>query len=261
MFEYEKLTNQPLVIALAEFRFSAILQMESYVSAFQDYLRQDFPHFSTTQTQEMVFNPQGVQVNSSIGWLFLSSNKKRALMLDKDRLTFMTSEYNRFPHFWNDCQKALSFIEKEIKPALLLRVGLRYSDLIISKEENEPIESYVQSVICNTGYFADIGQQAHRINETVLETDVGRMAIRSLYGNLNLPAWHDLSEPPVIINKYTKHSNRILLDFDHFWQSNESEEAVPFSVSFIDKKINLLHEKTRQAFWEITTPEGRERWK
>nr|WP_298889939.1 TIGR04255 family protein [uncultured Acinetobacter sp.] len=261
MSEYEKLTNQPLVITLAEFRFSAILKMENYVSAFQDYLRQDFPHFSTTQTQEMVFNPNGIQVKASTGWLFLSSNKKSALMLDKDKITFMTSSYNRFPQFWDDCQKALSFIEKEVKPALLLRIGLRYSDLIIGKEENEQIESYVQPVVCNTGYIENIGKQAHRINETVLETNVGRMAIRSLYGVLNLSAWHDLSEPPIIINKYPKHSNRILLDFDHFWQSNENEEDVPFNVQFIEKKLNLLHEKSREAFWEITTLEGREHWK
>ena len=259
MDQYVKLTNQPLVIALAEFRFSAILKMESYVSAFQDYLRHDFPHFSEIQQQEMIVDPNGVRVTSSTGWLFLSGNKKRAFMLDKDKITFMSSEYDRFPRFWNDCEKALSFIESEIKPALLLRVGLRYSDLIIEKESNEPIETYVQSVICNTGHFNEIGEQVHRINETVLKTDVGIMVIRSLYGKLNLSAWHDLSEPPVVISKYPEHSKRILLDFDHFWQAEG--EAPRFNVNFISKKINVLHEKSREAFWEITTSEGRERWK
>ncbi len=259
MYEYEKLTNQPLVIALAEFRFSAILKMENYVSAFQDCLRQDFPHFSTMQTQEMIVDSSGVRINTSTGWLFLSGNKKRAFMLDKDKLTFMTSEYNRFPNFWDDCQKALSFIESEIKPALLLRVGLRYSDLIIGKDVNDPIESYVQSVICNAGYFAQIGEQAHRINEVMLKTNAGIMAIRSLYGNLNLSAWQDLSEPPVVINKYPQHSKRILLDFDHFWQPDG--EAPSFNVNFIENKVITLHGKLREAFWEITTPEGREYWK
>ena len=258
MHEYKKLINQPLVIALAEFRFSAILKMENYVSAFQDYLRHDFPHFSEMQQQEMIVDPHGIRVNSSTGWLFLSGNKKRAFMLDKDKITFMSSEYDRFPQFWDDCQKALAYIENEIKPALLLRVGLRYSDLIIEKESNEPIESYVQSVICNTGYFAEIGEQVHRINETVLKTNVGVMAIRSLYGKLNLSAWHDLSEPPVMISKYPQHSKRILLDFDHFWQPDG--ETPEFNVDFIYKKINVLHERSREAFWEITTTQGRERW-
>ncbi|MDF2417281.1 TIGR04255 family protein [Acinetobacter beijerinckii] len=260
MCEYEKLTNQPLVIALAEFRFSAILEMKNYVSAFQEYLRQDFPYFSTSQTQEMIFEANGLRLNTSEGWIFLSGNKKRAFMLDKDKLTFMTSEYDRFPKFWDDCLKALAFIETEIKPALLLRVGLRYSDLIIEKDKKEEIESYVQTVICK-GDFEKIGHQAHRINETVLETEAGVMAIRSLYGNLNLSAWHDLSEPPVVITKHPNHSKRILLDFDHFWQPNGDESAPSFNVKFINNKINSLHKKTREAFWEITTPEGRERWK
>lgn len=258
MCQYEKLTNQPLVIALAEFRFSAILRMDNYVSAFQDYLRHDFPYFSEIQQQEMIVDSHGVKVNSSTAWLFLSSNKKRAFMLDKDKITFMTSEYDRFPRFWEDCKKALLYIEKEIQPALLLRIGLRYSDLIIEKEQGEPIEDYVQAVICNTGYFAEVGEQLHRVNETVLKTDAGVMVIRSLYGKLNLSAWHDLSEPPIAINKYPEASNRILLDFDHFWQPDG--DALKFDVSFIDVKLNQLHEKSRAAFWEITTDKGRERW-
>ncbi|MHA3112916.1 TIGR04255 family protein [Acinetobacter sp. ANC 4193] len=259
MNEYEKLTNQPLVVALAEFRFSSVLQMESYISSFQDYLRQDFPHFSTTQQQEMVIEQQGIRVNSSTGWVFLSSNKKRAIILDSNRIVILSSEYNRFPGFWDDCKKALDFLKKEVKPTLLLRIGLRYSDLIIEKDKNEPIESYVQSVVCDAGHFSEIGEQVHRINETVFKTDAGIIVIRSLYGKLNLPVWHDLVESPVTINKYPEYSNRILLDFDHYWQPEG--DAQPFDVEFISNKINALHLQSRKAFWEITTDSGREVWK
>ena len=107
MSKYEKLTNQPLVVVLAEFRFSSILQMENYIPAFQNFLRQDFPLFSTTEQQEMIIEQQGIRVNSSTGWVFLSSNKKRAIILDRSRLVILSSEYERFPNFWNDCKKAL----------------------------------------------------------------------------------------------------------------------------------------------------------
>ena len=259
MSKYEKLTNQPLVVALAEFRFSTILTMDTYVSAFQDHLRQDFPHFSPTETQEMVVDSKGVNLSTHAGWLFLSSNRKRAFKLDKDRITFMTSEYDRFPDFWRDCKTALSFIEKKIKPSLLLRVGLRYSDLIIAKSESEVIESYVDPIICNSGQLCNIGDQVHRAKETVLKTDAGLMVVRSLCGNLNLSAWPDLSDPPIVINKHSEPSKRILLDFDHFWLSGD--ETVKFNVEIIGKKINGLHEKSREAFWEVTTNEGREAWK
>lgn len=259
MNHYEKLTNQPLVITLAEFRFSSVLQMESYVSLFQDYLRQDFPLFSVSQQQDVAVGPQGITVNSSTGWVFTSSNKKRAIMLDNSRIVILTSEYNRFPDFWSDCQKALNFLIDNVKPSLLLRIGLRYSNAIIAENEDENIESYVQPVVCEHGHFTKLSQQIHRINETIFKTDAGVIAIRSLYGNLNLPVWQDLIESPVLTNKSFNHSKRVLLDFDHFWQPEEEPQA--FDLSFITNKVKELHKISREAFFEITTPEGQEVWK
>ena len=259
MSEYEKLTNQPLVVALAEFRFSSVLQMESYIPAFQNFLRQDFPHFSTTEQQEMVIEQHGIRVNTSTGWVFLSSNKKRAILLDKSRLVFLSNEYNRFPDFWKDCKKGLDFLIQEVKPALLLRIGLRYSDTIIERSKEENIESYVQAVVCDAGHFGEIGEQAHRINETIYKTNAGIIAIRSMYGILNLPVWQDLVESPILIPKNSDFSKRILLDFDHYWQPEV--DAQPFEIDFIYNKINELHLITRKAFWEITTVKGREVWK
>lgn len=259
MSKYEKLTDQPLVLALGEFRFSTILKMDTYVSAFQDLLRHDFPLFQLSETQEVVLDDKGVTMSTSNGWLFLSSNRKSAFKLDNDRIVFMTSEYNRFPDFWKNCKTALSFIEKIIKPSLLLRVGVRYSDLIIAKNDNEKIESYVDPIICNAGQLSGIGDQVQRSKETVLKTDAGLMVVRSLCGNLNFSAWPDLSNPPIIIKKYSDPSKRILLDFDHFWLAEE--DGVKFNVKFIGEKISDLHEKSREAFWEITTDNGREVWK
>ncbi|KXZ74173.1 hypothetical protein AVENLUH5627_00108 [Acinetobacter venetianus] len=259
MSKYEKLTNQPLVVVLAEFRFSSILQMENYIPAFQNFLRQDFPLFSTTEQQEMIIEQQGIRVNSSTGWVFLSSNKKRAIILDRSRLVILSSEYERFPDFWNDCKKALDFLIQEVKPTLLLRVGLRYSDAIIEKNKEEPIESYVQSVVCEAGSMDGVGDQVHRINETIYKTQAGIIAIRSLYGVLNLPVWQDLVESPITFHKDTNFSKRILLDFDHYWQP-EGETQL-FELDFISNKMEELHLITRKAFWEITTFEGREVWK
>ena len=261
MYEYEKLTTQPLVIALVEFRFSVVLKMQDHIESFQDCVRDQFPIFTKRQTQTMHFSPNGVQVDTSLGWVFQTSNKKSALMLDTDRLVLITSEYGRFPDFFTQCEKALTFIADEIKPALLQRIGLRYSDAIIAKDENENIQSYVQPEVCNVEHVADIGQQIHRINETVLQTDVGILAIKSLYGKLNLSTWHDLSDTPVTIKQYPAHSERILLDFDHYWQPSESEDSVAFDVDFMRTKTASLHEKSREAFWRMTTELGRRQWR
>ncbi|MFW1664648.1 TIGR04255 family protein [Acinetobacter ursingii] len=261
MSEYEKLTHQPLVVALAEFRFSVVLQIEQYVPQLQEYLRQDFPNFSTSETQEMLVEQNGVQINKSTRWLFVSSNKKKALILDRNRIVFITSEYDRFPDFWKTCKNSLLFIKEKIKPALLERIGLRYSDLIIAKQDNEDITAYVTPSICDKDSSLSVGQLAHRMNETVLSTDAGIMAIRSLYGYLNLSAWPDLMDSPVVIPKYDNISERILLDCDHSWQIDTNEVGTDFDVNFIESKIAQLHEHSRKAFWELTTPKGREAWK
>lgn len=260
MSQFEKLTKQPLVMVLAEFRFSTILQIGNYVPLFQDLVRQHFPHFSTINQQEIVVDPQGLKINQNDAWLFQSADKKSAYLLDKDRITFLTAEYNRFPDFLSHCQTAIKFVEDVIRPALILRIGLRYSDVILPTYPEEKIENYVQEAICNTSIGKVFGDQLRHVNESILRTENGILVVRTLYGELNATVWQDLIDVPISIKKVMTPSKRILLDFDHYW-SPEEGESQSFYIDFIINKITCLHENSRKAFWEITTNNGREVWK
>lgn len=260
MSQYEKLTKQPLVMVLAEFRFSTILQIGNYVPLFQDLVRHNFPHFSTMKQQEIVVEPQGLKINQNDAWLFQSADKKSAYLLDKDRITFLTAEYNRFPDFLSHCQTAIKFVQDDIKPALILRIGLRYSNAILPTYPEEMIENYTQEAICNTSIGETFGDQLRHMNESIFKTKSGILAVRSLYGELNTTVWQDLTDVPIAIKKVMTPSKRILLDFDNFW-SPEEGESQSFFTDFIIDKTTALHQNSRKAFWGITTDNGREVWK
>lgn len=261
MSQFEKLTKQPLVMVLAEFRFSTVLQIEKYIPQFQDYVRQNFPHFSTFSQPELIVEPQGIKVNQNDVWLFQSADRKSAFHLDKDRITFLTANYNRFPEFLSQCQTAIDFVENYINPALILRIGLRYSDVILESSPDEKIEDYVQKAVCNISIEDTFEAQIRHSNESILKTQDGVLVIKSLYGYLTTTVWQDLVDVPISIKKETNPTKRILLDFDHYWSQEEDEEAQHFNKEFIIRKIEGLHESSRKAFWDITTDIGREVWK
>lgn len=257
MTDYKKLGNQPLVIALAEFRFSSVLGMKDHVSLLQENLRHDFPLFDEMQEQNVTVSPKGVEVKSATGWVFKSSNQKEAIILSDSRLTVITSAYNRYPDFWDKCRKALMLLIENVNPTLLTRVGLRYSDAIFAKEENEPIETYVKAII-HENCFAKSEEQIRRSSESVLKTSAGIIVIRSLYGKVNLPVWPDLIGTHVLFNRNKSVSNTILLDFDHFWKPEEGSQN--FELEFIENKMQALHQISREEFFNIITEEGKEVW-
>ena len=110
---------------------------------------------------------------------------------------------------------------------------------------------------CNVASFADEAQQ-HR-SETVLQTSEGVLVIRALYGNHSLTCAPDLNGLPITINRDTAPSERVVLDFDHYWETQN--DPVSFEVDDVLKRLRRLHDTSREAFWNITTDYARnEKW-
>ena len=65
MGEYRKLANQPLVFALAEFRFSPIVQIDQFVPNFQDAIRKSYPLLEPMQ--EHAIQVKGTAAMSPLG--------------------------------------------------------------------------------------------------------------------------------------------------------------------------------------------------
>jgi uncharacterized protein (TIGR04255 family) len=142
-----------------------------------------------------------------------------------------------------------------VEPSLILRIGLRYSDLI-TVGEGEKIEDLVQSQFAFPGELSEIGVPKQRTEDLYYETEIGLLVIRILYGEHNLSYLPDIQTLPVTIKTNNEASLRMVLDFDHIWNSSE---ATSFNSDTILDILSQLHEKSRNAFWTITTDYAKEK--
>ena len=84
--------------------------------------------------------------------------------------------------------------------------------------------------------------------------------IRSLYGKHNLSVLPDVSNLPIKINFTETSSERLILDSDHVWESNDGKELA-FEEEVILSKLEKMHRLSVEVFWSCTTEKGRMLWK
>ena len=85
---------------------------------------------------------------------------------------------------------------------------------------------------------------------------MGGLVIRTLYGKHNLTCLPDLQGLPISITTDATPSERIILDFDHYWEAKE--ESVSFETNDVLEKLAALHETSIAAFWKVTTDYARD---
>jgi len=252
--EYKKLNNQPLKFVLAEFRFSPVMEIAKYIPVLQEALRKQYPMPEKKQEQVVQVQPNGINMASLDRWSFMSANKKSAIDINQERLIYATAEYPRFEGFSEACKYAINTLIDIVDPTLILRIGLRYSDLI-KVDENEKISDLVDSHFTFPDSIQNLGQAKQNTSETYLKTDIGGLAIRTLYGHHNLSCLPDAKGLPISIKIDDTPSERMILDFDHSWEP--TEEPVSFETDEILQKLEALHKVSREAFWKLTTDDAR----
>lgn len=258
MNDYKKLNNQPLRFVLAEFRFSTVMDIQAYIPKLQEELRKQYPIPDRKTEQIVRIQPGGIATSTLEQWSFVSSNRKNAVDINQDRLIYYTAEYPRFEGFSSACKFALNALKNIVEPNLILRIGLRYGDLVII-ENNENATDFVDPHFTFPSCANQLGDAQHQRSETHISTKLGGLAIRTLYGVHNLSCLPDIEGLPVAIEVNKEPSERIILDFDHFWESKG--ESIDFETSEILQTLESLHDTSRAAFWKVTTDYARnEKW-
>ncbi|TVU68691.1 TIGR04255 family protein [Cobetia crustatorum] len=259
---FQKLKRQPLTLVLAEFRFSRLHSSVSSLNAFQEKMQEHFGGLEEYETRTLHFAADGSQEKFT-GWgaLFRSSDGGSLVQVDQERLTFITTNYNRFPEFQKECIKALELLEEYLDPKGLSRIGLRYNDAIVPELEEE-LGSYLDHGLLPPSILVHkFPLMGHR-SETQVKTDTGVLVSRALVGSHGFAVMPDLKPPLESLLKFDIPIDRLtaVLDFDHFWRSSSSE-GEDFSIDLIREKLNTLHGPTREAFWQVTTDWARkEKW-
>ncbi|RVU31743.1 TIGR04255 family protein [Neptunomonas marina] len=254
MKNYKKLENQPLKFALAEFRFSPVMQISEYIPRLQEALRKEYPIPDKKGEQVVQVQPGGISVSQIDRWAFISADKRSAIDINQERLIYVTADYPRFEGFAHACETALNSLIDIVEPSLILRIGLRFSDLVIVGE-GETISELVDSQFSTPSCIESLGQIQQQRSEFFLSTDLGGLAIRTLYGHHNLSSLPDVQGLPVLIDRDDSVSERIILDFDHYWEP--SDEPVSFEADTIIDYLTKLHDISRDAFWRTTTDYAR----
>lgn len=252
---YKKLNNQPLQFVLAEFKYSPVLQMENFIPKIHDALRHEYPLIEKKQQQEVEVQATGVNVTTSDHWILLSKNKRNAVEVGPNRTVYMTSEYDRFEGFSTKCKEILDIVQEAASLNLMVRVGLRYGDLIhIEKDKN--IEYYVDQQFSFPKALDLFGASRHQKTESFVKTDDGWLVVRSLYGVHDLVSMPDAQGIPITLDNPNQVSERMILDFDNVWET----EPQDFDIDFLMNKLEQMHSNSRKAFWDITTEDAIRDW-
>jgi uncharacterized protein (TIGR04255 family) len=242
---------------LAEFKFSQVLKIADYIPALQDKLRKKYPGITPRSEQGVTLQGNGIEIQSKTSWAFQSIDGRSAVQVSPESLTYFTSNYDRFGSFQESCREALSNLIEVVDPTLISRIGLRYSDLIVvdngEKVEDLVDESFYQSSILNT-----LGLPIQKFSENIIKTSDGVLAIRSLHAITEATMLDNIAAFPIKIDVDSRNIEKVILDFDHFY---EYEEAQEFALDVVTQKLSDLHSVSREAFWNITTDYARsEKW-
>jgi uncharacterized protein (TIGR04255 family) len=254
--DYKKLSNQPLKFVLAEFKFSPVLQMDRFIPEIQEAFRKKFPIVqSKTDRIVQVYN-ESIETKDVARWSFISPDKSQAIELDQERIIYFTSVYDRFEGFAISCEKILKVLSDIVEPTLIQRIGLRYSDLIVI-EDGEKMTDLVNTHFTCPDVLCNLGTNKQQKTEILINTNVGKLAIRTLYGVHELSHSLDLlGRLPISIPLDNSFNERIILDFDHFWEALDT--PLEFDNKYILQKLKELHQIAREAFWCLTTEYARD---
>ncbi len=254
--QYRKLDNQPLQFAIAEFKFSKVLDIKEYIPKLQNELRKQYPSTPLIKSEQSIQIQNGaVTVTTSDRWSFLTVDKKAAVEISEERLIYYTADYPRFGGFSKECERILNLVATIVEPGLILRIGLRYGDLIAVDKSND-ISYFVDPHFGYPECVSKLGSPVLQRNETLIKTQFGNLMVRSFYGVHGLSCLPDIQNLPVAIDKIDTPSEKMILDFDHFWESPEQNTL--FNVRSMLQTLKDLHETSRHAFWKITTKNARD---
>lgn len=251
------LARSPLVLVLAQIRFSAVLAIDKYVPAFQERLRAEgFPRFQQEQVRSIELALGNVTQREMTRWHFRNRDASSAVMLTTEFMAIQTNRYESFERFLQMTRLATDAFVQEARPSLVERVGLRYVNLI-RPTEGEGFPKYLRPGLLGLRE-EDLGveHQIHRF-EMVGQTPSGSLLVTRLAVSQDgtfLPP--DLSDNPLDYETTLSAGEVVaVLDIDHF-------DIAPFDFDpgGIEERLWRLHDRTDLVFRSAVTEDALDHW-
>jgi uncharacterized protein (TIGR04255 family) len=251
------LSKAPLVLVLAQVRFSPLMAMGDYISKIQDSLRHSgYPVNNTNQVQEISFGPQGPKSSFNWRWEFLSKERTHSVIVNEGFAVVQTSAYTDFDDFQKRVLDAVQTISDVVGGLLVTRIGLRYVDLI-RPLEGETWERYVQE-----GMRGFSGKQYEapplQLHQVIGATPVGQMHFRLLQNRQGVFLPPDLLAEGLAFRVPPPAPNELftILDMDHF-----TEISADFDRDILQKRFWQLKNVVHKTFMqELVTEHALKAW-
>jgi uncharacterized protein (TIGR04255 family) len=255
-----KLSKSPLIMVVAQVRFSPVLKIDNFVPDIQEALRRGgYPRFEEEIGQEFKLLPGSEaipQVRNLKRWIFSSPDKKHCITLTDHFVALETAQYDIFETFVEQFGKILDLLEKKVDLTVCERVGLRYVDLL---RKNNKIESYGHLQPTMRGLIeAKFPDSQLPMNSSISQviTPYGAMLVRAVQmndGNFLPP---ELIGTKLEIKANIEKGDAVtVLDIDH-----NGEFLGEFKSAHLIERLNKLHVYTDLAFRAAVTKEAIEIW-
>jgi uncharacterized protein (TIGR04255 family) len=241
------LPKSPLIFVLAQVRFSPVLTMKEKVPAIQEAMRkQGYPGFQTRKIEVETFvtgasAPAKVDVREQ--WEFLNKERTESVLVDRESVVLQTTRYPTFEEYLGKLAIALKTVQEHAEPNLMLRLGLRYVDLISPSDPHE-LGYYVKSELRGMP-FSDLGKKRAMMSESIVETDTrSKLVVRYVEGSSGFAFPPDLMPVSLAFTRNPVQKSPFgLLDFDHF-----TEESMDYNVETVLARAWSLHRVLEKAF-------------
>lgn len=132
--------SAPLVYVLAEVRCSPTLDVSGRAAAVQAAIRGQYPLLEPVEVQTGPAIPGGA--STSIMYSFTDLAKRRGVIVSSGSLCYHATEYVTSAEFFAELGWVLKAVGPIYEQDSVIRLGLRYVDVIVPKE-NETVFDYV----------------------------------------------------------------------------------------------------------------------
>lgn len=262
---YVPLGKQPLVLALAQVRFSSVRQMADYIAPIQEeFRRHGFPIDRSGKIQQLMITPAGVHAAEQERWEYRTKDETWSVLVLHDSVVLQTTAYTKFEEFVECFRDAVSTVftkTEHDKLGVVHRVGLRYVDLV-QPRSGQDYRFYLRPELHGVDDAAFVRGSRRVHVETVGATVVcdlpGTMIVRV---SQNAEGF-DL--PPDVLGVAPKFAPRTkpgelatLVDMDHFIEGNFDP-----SIDWIEQHAYVMHDQLIETFHRhVATEAGIEAWK
>ena len=255
-----KLVNAPLVLALAQVRFAAVLSVAQAIPAIQEKLKHaGFPRYEKSEAQSIFFGSEtGPRVETVERWEFLSRDKRTAVALTSQSVALHTNDYDTFQKFSESLRQIFDIVSAQVDIQIVDRLGIRYVDLV-RLEAGESFANYLKPGLVGFPFSEVLASELGKVfssTHSIAELPNSVLSVRCLQSNTGAFLPPDLIPSTLLYNLTLKPGELVaILDFDHYMTVD-----IDFMPERLVRSLDELHSLANKAFRAALNPFAYRKW-